>query len=172
MSENNLSELFTRQINDYLLPPIDFAVLDRSCNSEDKSYAMSVLQSLHGVFEDIYGAGPIGETICEDGFIFVPAVLQGSNTGKTALGLALLDLSSSGEHWGTFFFTERGVIEQGSEDTKSDAEYIRENFIPYKYWYTPHIPGDIHGMGAAPKEIADMIEHARSAAPEQGMRME
>lgn len=128
---------------DDILSTVDFPLLSQSCNSQNIDYAKEVLQKLHQAFVDTYGSDCISSGV-ED-FIDVPAVIKGNKTGEMALGLVMLDLSSSGEHWGTAFFTKHGVLEQGSENlSPAGRKYINDHFIPYSYWYTPEIPCDIH----------------------------
>ena len=56
---------------------------------------------------------------------------------ESGFGIVFLDLQSSDEHWGTFFLTPQGVINQGAEKiSKEHASYLKEVYIPYDYWYT------------------------------------
>ncbi len=138
----NLQKQYIEAVNS-ILSDVDFSLLSLSCNSQNTEYAKEVLQKLHQAFVDTYGSDCIRSVA--DNYLEVPAVIQGSRTGEIALGLVMLDLSSSGEHWGTAFITKHGIMESGSEGfSKSAAKYLNEHFTPYNYWYTPEIPGDIH----------------------------
>lgn len=138
----DLQKNYTDAVNG-ILSNVKFPLLSRSCNGHDIGYAKEVLQKLHQAFVDTYGSDCI-KSVYGD-FLDVPAVIQGIKTGNIALGLVTLDLSSSGEHWGTAFFTEHGVIDQCDENlSAASRKYLQEYFGSYNYWYTPEIPGDIH----------------------------
>lgn len=63
-------------------------------------------------------------------------VIRGHNTGHISLGTVSLDLESSGEHWGTFFLTPLGVIDQNEgKKTPAQAKYLSTVYIPYDHWY-------------------------------------
>ncbi|WP_199242565.1 hypothetical protein [Desulfosporosinus fructosivorans] len=70
-----------------------------------------------------------------------------------------LDLESSGEHWGTFFLTPRGVIDQGKEKmSATDFKYLNQTYIPYDYWYTVSVERDhLVDFDNVPEKIADML---------------
>jgi len=111
MENRNLQKAYIERLNK-ILPTVDFTKLDESCNSADDSYAKDILKQMHDAFVETYGTDYL-----DSGYEFVelPAIIQGRNTGHIGLGIVTLDLESSGEHWGTFFLTPRGVIDQGSE---------------------------------------------------------
>ncbi|NYB73171.1 hypothetical protein HZF24_03340 [Sedimentibacter hydroxybenzoicus DSM 7310] len=164
MGNKDLRTVYIEQLN-YLLPTVDFPKLDKSCNSEDDSYAKEILKRIHDIFTDIYG------TDCLDSgyeFVELPAVIQGRNTGHIGLGIVTLDLESSGEHWGTFFLTPKGVIEQGGENIKPDqSKYLSTVYIPYEYWYTVSVERDHHvDFDNAPEKVAALLNHCYSEQPE------
>lgn len=70
---------------------------------------------MHDLFVEVYGTDYLDSNF---EFVGLPAVIQGRNTGHIGLGIVMLDLESSGEHWGTFFLTPMGVIDQGGEKMK------------------------------------------------------
>lgn len=126
-----------------LLKEVDFVELWKSCNRYDQEYAQGFLQKMHQAFVDIYGADYInGELL---GMIDLPAVLRGKKSGMTYLGLVTVDLESSGEHYNTIFFTDRGILDQmnGKANDPRRKPFF-EQLGPYDYWYTPEIPMDIH----------------------------
>lgn len=152
-----LQEKFIKNVNSVLLN-VDFERLDNSCNGKDKTYAKEVLEQMHNAFVSVYGDGMIyGEGV---EFIQLPAVICGSASGHVALGIVTIDLQSSGEHWGTFFLTPHGVLDQGSKNLDADKkEYIRKEFIPYDYWYTPKVYGDIHvDFNNIPNEVQELMQ--------------
>ena len=152
-----LQEKFIENVNSVLLN-VDFERLDDSCNGEDKTYTKELLEQMHNAFVSAYGDGMIyGEDI---EFIQLPAVICGRESGHIALGIVTIDLQSSGEHWGTFFLTPYGVLDQGSKNLDADEkEYIRKEFIPYDYWYTPKVYGDIHvDFNNIPIEVQELMQ--------------
>ena len=164
MGNKDLRTVYIEQLN-YLLPTVDFPKLDKSCNSEDDSYAKEILKRMHDIFTDVYG------TDCLDSgyeFVDLPAVIQGRNTGHIGLGIVTLDLESSGEHWGTLFLTPKGVIEQGGENIKPDqSKYLSTVYIPYEYWYTASVERDHHvDFDNAPEKVAALLNHCYSEQPE------
>ncbi len=159
---------FMNSVNS-ILADVDFRALDKSCNSSDLSYAQEVLRKLHRAFVDAYGTDCIegngdGETMVE-----MPAVIRGRNTGKMALGLVMLDPDSSGEHWFTRFFTEQGILPKTpSRLSVAEKEYVNSHFIPYDYWYTPEMPGDIHiDFDNAPAVVRDLLASCQDISPVQ-----
>ncbi len=125
-----------------ILQEIDYPRLDNSCNSNDTSYASEVLLKMHNAFEEVYGSEYVDEA-CS--LVLLPAVVQGKQTEKNALALLLIDLHSSGEHWGTTFLSRIGMVTQGnSKLTDEQKQFIREYYGNYDYWYTPLVENDIH----------------------------
>lgn len=95
---------------------------------------------MHGAFISAYGCNYL--EMGEYEFVELPAVICGRRSRHIALGIVTVDLQSSGEPWGSFFLTPEGVLDQGSESlTETDRNYLRENFAPYDYWYTPTVGG-------------------------------
>lgn len=68
----------------------------------------------------------------------------------------------------TFFLTPHGVLDQGSKNlTVEEKDYIRENFIPYDYYYTPKVNGDIHvGVENVPDQIDELLKVCREEQTE------
>ncbi|MCM1489151.1 MAG: hypothetical protein NC203_12380 [Firmicutes bacterium] len=160
LRQEKLAETFADNIN-AVLRKVSFEHLESSLQSPDKSYAGEVLKEMHNAFVTTYGTDYLEEGKYE--FVSIPAVIQSRKTGKLSLGIVTLDLESSGEHWGTDFLTPYGIVSQGDPDTDVTLqEYIRDNFIPYDYWYTADVEGDIHvDFDDAPEDIADLIDAAR-----------
>lgn len=156
----NKQNMFIENVNK-VLEKVDLEKLDESCNGEDKTYAKEVIKQMHNAFVLSYGNECLYEGDYE--FVQMPAVIQGRDTGYMALGVVTIDLESSGEHWGTFFLTPHGVLDQGSRNlTMEEKDYIREKFIPYDYYYTPKVDGDIHvGFENVPEQIDELLKICR-----------
>jgi hypothetical protein len=169
MDNENLQSVYIERLND-LLPTVDYERLDRSCNANDNQYAKEILKQMHDLFVEIYHTDNL-----DSGYEFVelPAVIQGRNTGHIGLGLISLDLRSSGEHWGTFFLTPRGVIDQGLEKMKpADSKYLSSVYIPYNYWYTVSIERDHHvDFDHVPEKVAGLLNSCYPVQPEQGQSL-
>lgn len=141
-----------------LLRHADFDDLHISCNSENSGAARNFLKQMHDAFVRVYGDKPLSAADAE--FVEMPAVIQGHN-GMLCLGLVGVDLQSSGEHWGTDFFTPHGVISQGEALPERQMEFIN-GLIPYSYWYTPEIENDIHvDFSDIPENVASILEECR-----------
>lgn len=167
MKENDLQAIYIDRLN-AILPGVDFSKLDRSCNSEDDGYAKEVLKQMHDIFVEVYGTDYFDRYNSHtDEFIEFPAVIRGCNTGHISLGLVTLDLDSSAEHWGTFFFTPKGVIVQGAEKTPAQAKYLSSVYIPYDYWYTVTVERDHHvSFSNVPEKVAALLNHCYLDQPE------
>ena len=108
-SENEMYERYIDELNKYI-KTVDFKKLHLSVNSITKNdYAKEVLKSMTKLFESIYGKEPL--TSDTFSFVEVPAVIYSRKTHQLHLGLVMLDVESSGEYWGSTFFTPFGIIE-------------------------------------------------------------
>lgn len=166
-------EKFIENVN-RVLQKVDYKKLDQSCNGENPEYAKEVLRQMHEAFLSAYGSHYLESDEYE--FVELPAVIRGRNEGHVTLGIVTVDLHSSGEHWGTFFLTPRGVLDQGEKSLpESDRNYLRENFAPYDYWYTPTVEGDIHvDFEDVPESVQSLLQPYRQGQdeqPEDGMGM-
>lgn len=165
MENGNLQDAYIRRLN-AMLPKVDFAKLDKSCNSAEDSYAKEILKQMHDAFVQVYGTDYLDNGDYE--FVELPAVIKGRNTGHISLGIVTLDLESSGEHWGTFFLTPMGIIDQ-NDDKKEPAQskYLKDVYIPYDYWYTVSVGRDHHvDFDHVPEKIAALINHCNPKQPE------
>ena len=117
-NENEKYERYIDELNKYL-KTVGFNKLYSSVNSITKNdYAKEVLKSMTEIFESIYGKEPL--TSDNFSLVEVPAVIYSRKTHQLYLGLVMLDVESSGEHWGSTFFTPFGIIEDDfSELTES-----------------------------------------------------
>jgi hypothetical protein len=169
MGNKDLRKEYVEHLN-ALLITVDFKELDVSCNSTDHSYAKNILKKMHDIFIEVYKTDYLDSYTYE--FVEVPAIIRGRNTGHIGLGILSLDLESSGEHWGTYFLTPRGVIEQGDEKlSATDKKYLNQTYIPYDYWYTVVLERDYHvDFDNVPEKIGDMLNVCHSN--QLGMKME
>lgn len=168
MGNKNLQDAFIKSING-ILTDIDFAKLDVSCNSEEDSYAKETLEKMHDAFVEIYGTDYL-DSVYE--FVELPAVIRGRGTGHIGLGIVTLDLQSSGEHWRTFFLTPRGVIDQGGGDMPSaHSQYLKDNYMPYDYWYTVTLERDYHvDFDNVPEKVSGLLNGVQPDQPELKMQ--
>lgn len=168
------ADLFTCNVEEYIAKNIfDFNKLSESYKTDDRQYAKDVLRELHRIFVKSYGTDCIDALDeYDDEFILVPAVIQSEDTGNMCIGLVYLDTSSSGEHWDTIFFTEKGVHSQKTIFENDELKDLR-SFLPYRYWYTPEYRGDIHvNREYAPEEVKEMLDYATANNQEQGFNMQ
>lgn len=165
MNSENLQAAYIERLNT-LLKTVDFTRLDRSCNSKGDAYAREILKQMHDLFTEVYRTDSLDY---EYEFVDVPAVIRGRNTGHICLGAVTLDLQSSGEHNGTWFFTPKGVIDQGFEKMRPEDElYLKAVYIPYDYWYTVYIQRDHHvDFDHVPEKVADMLNACYPELQEQ-----
>ena len=168
MENQNLQDAYIDCLNE-MLPSVDFLKLEQSCNSADDEYAKEILKQMHDIFVKVYGTDSLENSEYE--FIEVPAVIRGRKTGHIGLGIVMLDLESSGEHWGTFFFTPKGIVDQNGEKmSDADTTFIKNTYIPYDYWYTVTIERDIHvDFNQVPEKIADLLKGCYPDQPELKM---
>lgn len=166
MNEQDLQVLYIERLNT-MLPAVDFVKLDQSCNSADGSYAREILKRMHDTCVEVYGTDHFANSSYE--FIELPAVIRGRNTGHIGLGIVTLDLGSSGEHWGTFFLTPKGIVEQGGENILPDqSKYLSTVYLPYEYWYTVSVERDHHvDFDNAPEKVVDLLNHCYPSQPEK-----
>lgn len=81
------------------------------------------------------------------------------NEGNIYPALLYIDACSSGEHWGTTFFTPKGVL--SDQSANSEIRETVKNYTPYNYWYTPILEQDHHvDWESCPNKIKEMIEAA------------
>lgn len=166
MNDENLQAAYIERLN-AILPTVDFAKLDRSCNSNNDEYAKEILKQMHDLFIEVYRTDNLDSGY---EFVEVPAVIRGRKTGHIGLGIVTLDLQSSSEHWGTFFLTPRGVIDQGFEKMKpADSKYLSAVYVPYDYWYTVSIEHDHHvDFDSVPEKVAKLLNYCYPDQLEQG----
>lgn len=156
-----------------ILDRTDLGRLYESCNGRDKSYAQGTLFKLHQEFAKVYGNGSVDFKV---DFVMMPAILRGRKTGKMALGFVNLDMESQGEHWGSIFLTDRGVINAVGNLSPEVRDYLCGNFVPYDYWYTPLAEHDCHvDFASMPEEVMEIwryVDERRLSGSMQVQSME
>lgn len=149
---------FIDGVNRNVIPKIDMKKLGASYDARNTAYPTEVLKMLHDQFIEAYGTDTLTGDVAD--FVIVPGVVLGANN-KIYVALLELDLSSSGEHWNTQFFTPCGVYSHMSDDPNLAAQKYMKGVVPYRYWYTPQYSGDIHvDWSNCPEEIGNMITEA------------
>lgn len=139
-----------------ILREVDYKLLDASCNGVNAEYARDILAQLHELFLEVYGRDVLQMYDYE--YVMVPAVIRGIETGHIGLALLTLDLTSSGEPCGTVYLTHDGIADDDSSDFSEKKPIIKQLYLPYQYWYTPEIEGDIHFDDEIPEDIASFFK--------------
>jgi hypothetical protein len=148
-------ETFMSRLNQDVLKDINFAKLDESYKSEDKTYAKNILRQMHDTFTAVYGKESIGYDVP---WVYAPAVIVSEKQG-TILGLVQLDPTSSGEHWGTTFITPLGIVSDNDEEMGLKQLEYCNSIVPYDYYYTINMDCDHHvDWDNCPQEIKEMIK--------------
>jgi hypothetical protein len=159
-------------VNRDVLPGIHWLGLKQSYANHDYEYPKAILKKLHDKFCEIYGTDTLDDSY---EFVLAPAVIKVRQSNDLMLGLVQLDISSSGEHWDTDFITPCGVFNQNDKESNdTQLKYIR-SFIPYDYFYTLDIPGDIHvDWDNCPGEVWELLEYCHTEQLEQngGLNLE
>lgn len=152
------SEAYVERLNRSILPYIDYEQLQRSYETEDKSYAKTVLYFLNKAAKEEYGSDVLSYS--EDlEMAFLPGVIRSQDTGKLCLAFLDIDLSSSGEHCGTQFLTQYGIVAQGHIEDEEILNFMNEMYGGgYDYAYTLPVERDIHvNPEELPEEITDFL---------------
>ena len=80
----------------------------------------SLLKAMHETFCEVFDGDYVNRDM---EFVTVPAVIKGAN-GKLYPALVDLDVSSSGEHYGSSILTPIGMIEHDGSDLPSQPGRI------------------------------------------------
>jgi hypothetical protein len=162
---------FFHALDKEVFPKIDQEKYLEACNKGNIEYPAELLGMFHQAFVSVYGNNPITQADAE--WIICPAVLRSKATGQILIGLVELDLSSSGEHWGTNFLTPYAMYNPDEDRIGIIPKYMHEVFGSYDYYYTPDIPGDIHvNWEHCPQNVREMIDDVRACVPEQNGGLE
>ena len=152
-------EDFTDYLNREVLYSAEWSMLG------DTGHMKELLKDMTDRFREIYGASELAEDM---EFVLVPAVIRVRESGKILAGVVQLDLTSSGEHYGTDFFTKYGVLNPDNKELQPHEQEHLKSLHPYDYFTTVHYPGDIHtDWSKCNDEIFGIIDYCRGDAPEQ-----
>lgn len=159
-------DLYVDYINKNVLSKINYARLHEDYQTEEKAYAKSVLNALHQGLLKVYGTDYFFWDGDEDSFILLPGVLKSMENGNLCLALLELDLSASGEHWGTYYLTKYGCVTSGDEEMpKTVQQFLRETYGIYDYAYTALLEQDIHvDRDCLPDDMKEILESFRNYA--------
>ena len=130
---------------------------------------------LHEEFVEAFGTDCVDDLVYgEDEYIHLPTVFKAADSDFTCVGLAYVDLDSSGEHYSSTFAFSKGMFVDGCKYDNEAMQQARNMLGKYDYWYTPVYDGDIHTSRAtAPKEVIEMLEYATEEQEQtQGMNMD
>ena len=156
-------ELFIKKVNEEVIPCIEWIGMKKAYQRGDMEVPTNLLSMLHAKFLEVYETDHIEPG---DGFVTVPGVVQAAD-GKLYPALLDVDAASSGEHYGTTFFTPKGVLcdQAGIPEIKDEITKL----IPYNYWYTVHMERDHHvDWNYCPNEAIDMLEEAVDRCQTEG----
>ena len=157
-------ELFIQKVNEEVIPCIEWIGMRKAYQTGDMEVPTDLLRMLHEKFLEVYGTDHIEPN---DGMLTVPGVVQAPD-GKLYPALLDVDAASSGEHWGTTFFTPKGVLCDQAGEPEIKAEI--KKMIPYNYWYTVHMERDHHvDWNYCPNVAIDMLEEAVDRCQTEGM---
>ena len=155
---------YIKKLNHDVLDKFDFDKYGEALEKQDLQELTNALKILHDAFLEVYGTSCIDE---DYEWILLPAIIQSTKNGLLTIGLVVLDLESSGEHWGTTFLTKQGTFDFDNEDSPEMKRTMREQWIPYKYYYTVDIPCDIHvSPEDYPPEIQQMLNTCKETYSE------
>ena len=160
-------QLFIDKVNEEVIPCIEWVGMKTAYRSGDMEVPTELLSMLHAKFLEVYGTDHIEPS---DGFLTVPGVVQAAD-GKLYPALLDVDAASSGEHYGTTFFTPKGVLcdQAGIPEVKEEIKKL----IPYNYWYTVHMERDHHvDWNYCPNEAIDMLEEAVDRCQTEGINQQ
>jgi len=150
-----LQRIYIQKVNQEVMPNYEWVGMKNAYKYGDMSCPKDLLKMLHEKFLEVYGTSHLARN---NHFVTVPGVVKAAD-GNLYVALLDIDCASSGEHWGTSFFTPEGVLEQ-SDEREEIRELVRK-FIPYRYWYTPSLEIDHHvDWEGCPEEARNMLSEA------------
>lgn len=162
-----LQTAFIDKVNKEVIPCIEWVGMHNAYKLDNMEVPMDLLKMLHEKFVQVYGSDHVGT---DDGMVTVPGVVQAPD-GKLYVALLDLDAASSGEHWGTTFFTPHGVLSDQTEDPQIRAEV--KKMIPYNYWYTVQMERDHRvNWDECPDQATEMLSSAIEQGQTEGVSLQ
>ena len=161
MNKNELTDLFVAKINDEVMKSLTVKECGRIYSQQDIPAMTSLLKDMHKAFLSVYQT----EILDSDyEWVMLPAVICAYKTDKITVGLVTLDLESSGELWAVDFLTPAGMFNPFRDDLASPFEkQMVAQWVPFDYYYTPYVPGDIHvNPSSVPESIRQMLDACRA----------
>ena len=162
-----LQDAYVDKINKEVIPRIEWVGMKNAYKYGNMDVPTDLLRMLHEKFVEVYGSDHIDRSL---GFVQVPGLTKVAD-GSIYPALLTIDTESSGEHWGTTFFTPNGIL----NDTTEDEDMLNEirTFIPYQYWYTPELVTDHHvDWDNCPEEVLVMLDNAIDSEQESEVKLE
>jgi hypothetical protein len=157
---------FIDKVNRDVIPCIEWLGMINAYKRDNMEVPADLLKTLHEKFVEVYGSDHVGT---DDGMVTVPGMVQAPD-GKLYVALLELDAASSGEHWGTTFFTPRGVLSDQTEDPQIRTEV--KKLIPYNYWYTVEMERDHHvNWDECPEQAIEMLRSAIDQGQTEGVTL-
>lgn len=154
-----LHRIFINKVNTEVMPQYEWVGMKNAYKTGDMSCPTDLLKLLHEKYLEVYGTSHLERN---NHFVTVPGVVKAAN-GNLYIALIDIDCASSGEHWGTSFFTPEGVLEHGDE--REEIRDIIRKLVPYQYWYTPQFEIDHHiDWDSCPDEVRNMLSEATGEA--------
>ena len=155
--------LYVDYINANVLNRIDYIRLQEDYETQERAYAKSVLNALHQGVLEVYGTDYFAWDGSEDSFILLPGVLKSKQSGNLCVALLELDLSASGEHWGTDFLTKYGCVNPRDDKMPQTVRrFLRDTYGDYDYGYTAFLECDIHlNIESRSEDMREMLEDFR-----------
>lgn len=148
---------FIEKMNTKLLPKVSLEKLKMFQDAGDTWYVKAILKTMHDIFCETFGGDYVNEDM---EYVTVPAVIKGAN-GKIYPGLVDLDVSSSGEHYGSGILTPIGMIEHDGSGLSENQAKLLSEIIPYQYWYTPYIERNHHvDFDDLPADVEEILSYA------------
>ena len=159
------NEVFINNLN------LKLRTLDAKSMRDDRE----MLKTMHEVFCGTYGTHCVDDIDAgNEEMFYLPAVIKSRETNALCVGLVLVDIESSGEHWGTQFMLDGNFYCDNSECMTDKVKTKREEIGVYDYWYTPEFDGDIHiDKENAPEDVRELLDYASGADGQtQGISMD
>lgn len=160
MDSERMQSDYIERVNNEIVSIINFNELGNSYVSKENKYGRCVLKKLYDIFVDIYGTDCLDkdyEVVC------VPSIVKPYKSGIFIIGITMVDIELM-QQYGTAFFTDKGILDELDDYMpQKDREYMQDELVPYKCWYTIY-PDEryIHVINEAPKIVKEIIKYYRN----------